>query len=83
MEVEEVAKLFHDTYERLAPEFGYETQPRTAVAWENVPEPNKSLMIAVAEHVMHKILGTIPCEEDENGEWVPKKEYMKRHGLDK
>lgn len=44
---EGIAKAFHDTYERLAPEHGYETPE--ASAWEEVPENNRNLMIAVVE----------------------------------
>lgn len=52
---EELAKLFHDTYEELAPNYGYTTRRSSAVPWEDVPEPNKSLMIAVAKRVLEKI----------------------------
>jgi len=48
---EKLAKLFHETYERLAPTFGYETRKDSAVPWADVPEMNKRLMIAVADHV--------------------------------
>ena len=44
---EELAKKFHETYERLAPDFGYKTREASAVPWKDVPEANKSLMIAV------------------------------------
>jgi hypothetical protein len=33
---EALARLFHETYERLAPEFGYETRKASAVPWEEV-----------------------------------------------
>ena len=55
MTAEELAKFFHDTYEELAPNYGYTTRRSSAVPWEEVPEPNKSLMIAVAERVLEKI----------------------------
>jgi hypothetical protein len=42
----EIAKAFHETYERLAPAFGYETRPESAVAWEDVPVSNRELMEA-------------------------------------
>lgn len=45
---EALAQAFHENYERLAPSFGYETRNDSAVEWADVPEPNKSLMIAVA-----------------------------------
>jgi len=53
---EKWAALFHETYETLAPEFGYETREESAVPWETVPEPNKSLMIATASVVAKAII---------------------------
>jgi len=55
MTAEELAKFFHETYEELAPNYGYTTRRSSAVPWEDVPEPNKSLMIAVAKRVLEKI----------------------------
>jgi hypothetical protein len=54
MKPEELAELFHTTYERLAPDFGYETRPGTAKPWSEIPEDNnnKRLMIAVAGEVL-------------------------------
>ncbi len=51
-DAESVAQFFHEAYERLAPAFGYETNQATRVAWENVPERNKHLMIAVSAEVL-------------------------------
>lgn len=45
-EAEPLARRFHEAYERLAPEYGYKTRPESAVAWEDVPAPNRALMIA-------------------------------------
>lgn len=46
----ELAKKFHDTYERLAPQFGYETRGDTK---RFDPEtPNGRLMIAVCSEVL-------------------------------
>lgn len=55
---EKIAKAFHESYERQAPDHGYQTRERSAVPWEDVPEDNKSLMIAVAQdlldnHIVH------------------------------
>lgn len=52
---EYVARCFHAHYERLAPEYGYTTRPDSAVVFDDVPEPNRSLMIAVAGHVLRDI----------------------------
>jgi hypothetical protein len=43
-----LARRFHEVYEELAPTFGYETRRESAVAWEDVPQANRHLMIAVA-----------------------------------
>lgn len=45
--IEPIARAFHDTYERLAPEHDYTTREASAVPWAEVPANNKSLMIAV------------------------------------
>jgi hypothetical protein len=55
MTPEQLAKLFHGTYERLAPQFGYKTRTQSAKRWENVPEPNRSLMVAVAAEVLNTL----------------------------
>jgi len=55
MSPEELAQFFHETYERLAPNYGYTTRRSSAVPWEEVPEPNKSLMIAVCDRVLEKL----------------------------
>lgn len=52
---EAVAQLFHESYERLAPEYNYQTRPASAVPWSQVPENNRELMIAVAEHVLSRL----------------------------
>ncbi len=53
---EEVARFFHETYERLAPDYSYQTRKASAVPWEQVPENNKRLMIAVSAEVLKKFL---------------------------
>ena len=52
MDAEFMAKLFHDTYEKLAPDFGYKTREASAKPWFEIPENNRKLMIAVAEKVL-------------------------------
>lgn len=49
---EQIAREFHETYERLAPDHGYETRKESAVPWSEVPEQNRSLMIAVIEELL-------------------------------
>ena len=52
MNAEQLAGLFHETYEELAPDFNYQTRKASAKPWSGVPENNKRLMIAVAEKVI-------------------------------
>lgn len=52
MDAEFLAKLFHDTYEKLAPDFNYKTREASAKPWFDVPENNRKLMVAVAEKVL-------------------------------
>ena len=59
---EELAKFFHETYEKLAPRFGYKTREASAKTWGDVPEQNRGLMIAVAEKVLERLDG--PDETD-------------------
>jgi hypothetical protein len=56
MNTEQLARLFHEKYEELAPNFGYKTRQETSVPWEQIPEgsPNKRLMIAVASEIIHQ-----------------------------
>jgi hypothetical protein len=49
---EELARRFHETYERLAPSFGYETRSESAVPWDAVPEKNRRLMVAVCAELL-------------------------------
>lgn len=47
---EGLARYFHDTYERLAPHFGYETREETRAF--DPTTPNGRLMISVCAHAM-------------------------------
>lgn len=49
----ELAKKFHEVYERLAPQFGYETRTETRAF--NPDSPNGRLMIAVCQEIGEKI----------------------------
>lgn len=52
----EIAKKFHEAYERLAPSFGYETRKDTKAFDPNTP--NGKLMIAVCQMVGDEIEST-------------------------
>lgn len=47
---EKVAEVFHESYERLAPRFGYEAREDTRAFDKN--SPNGQLMIAVCKEVL-------------------------------
>ena len=53
MNKEELAVLFHNTYEELAPLFGYITKEETRIFDAN--SSNGKLMIAVCEIILQKI----------------------------
>lgn len=54
MSAEEIAREFHQTYEQLAPDFGYKTREESAKPWEDVPDQNKGLMVAVVEDLLER-----------------------------
>jgi hypothetical protein len=51
-QVEAIAHAFHDSYEKQADEHGWQTQESTRVAWEDLPEQNRTLMIAVVSDLL-------------------------------
>ncbi len=53
---EQLANKFHDYYESLAPQHDYKTRKSSAVAWKDVPENNKKLMIAVCKKILEEVL---------------------------
>ena len=57
-------RRFHETYERLAPTFGYETRPESAVPWDQVPEQNRELMVAVCAELLGQNTAGRPLGDD-------------------
>jgi hypothetical protein len=51
----DLARLFHEEYERLAPNFGYSTREASAVPWDDVPDANRDLMVATAAAVIETL----------------------------
>jgi hypothetical protein len=51
MNGKQLAKLFHETYERLAPDYGYLTRKETKQFDENTP--NGKLMIATCSEILN------------------------------
>lgn len=52
-----LAQVFHETYERLAPNFNYETRKESAKPWHEVPENNRRLMVAVCNELLRNHQG--------------------------
>lgn len=50
-ELKTIAKQFHKTYERLAVEYGWKSQESCQVPFEQLPEENRELMLAVVREV--------------------------------
>jgi len=55
-DAEYAARCFHGHYENHAPEFGYKTREASAVAWDDVPEANRRLMVCTAGHVLRDLM---------------------------
>lgn len=51
---ERIARAFHEAYEQFAPEFGYKTRTASAVPWEDVPQQNRSLMVATVRSLLER-----------------------------
>ena len=60
---EQLAHKFHESYERLAPYYGYKTKTESAKPWKDVPEENRSLMIAVCKEIIKFLVAQAPLRE--------------------
>jgi hypothetical protein len=60
------AQMFHEAYERLAPQFGYETRRESAKPWIEVPEQNRNLMIATCADVLAHFKAAPPEPPSDN-----------------
>jgi hypothetical protein len=54
---EQIAQRFHEVYEELAPIYGWQTQERSRVPWDDVPPANKRMMVKVLTRLIRE--GTI------------------------
>ncbi|WP_428956225.1 hypothetical protein [Streptomyces sp. cg35] len=64
-EAEAIARRFHEAYEQLAPNHGYETREASRKPWPDVPDNNKNLMIAVVAQLLAE--GVVrPGDDKEN-----------------
>jgi hypothetical protein len=51
---EQIAQAFHESYERQAPDHGYETRKASAKPWADVPANNRALMVAVVRDLLDR-----------------------------
>src|SRR4029078_5867102 len=65
-----LAQRFQETYERLAPDFGYRTREASAKPWDDVPEQNLALMIATCAEIIQHLRDTVGASECRNTGWV-------------
>jgi hypothetical protein len=61
-EYERVARAFHGVYEATAPDHGYKTRPESRVAWSEVPEKNRALMIGTVRRLAETGVIAIPTQ---------------------
>jgi hypothetical protein len=55
MDAEQLAEFFHETYERLAPEFDYKTRKKSRKPWIDLPLNHQNLMVAVCNEVLKEL----------------------------
>ena len=68
MDATDLAELFHETYELLAPDYGYETRQETRVFDPN--SPNGKLMIAVSDVILCDLVAECQQRRDRLAEVV-------------
>jgi len=56
MKPEKLAEWMHDEYEKIAREEGWETQTSTKVAFKDLPEQNKNVMLELARRTIIKFM---------------------------
>jgi hypothetical protein len=61
-DAERLAQLFHLHYEALAPLYDYETRPESRKEWEDVPETNRRLMVAVCKQLLANNIVTLRAD---------------------
>lgn len=54
--IDELARLMHDEYERQAKIVGWKTQEQCQVKFDDLPEANKKVMLALAQAIDKKYI---------------------------
>ena len=60
---EQLAELFHHYRQAIGPDFGCTSKPNAA-AWDEVPEPEKSRLVASARLALQELASTVSELED-------------------
>lgn len=47
-----IARWFHEEYEHLAPMYGWHTQEASRVAWDDLPDNQRRLMVHVVGNML-------------------------------
>ena len=76
MKAEDLAKIFHDAYEKVAVKHGWNTQESTKVEFDKLPEANKKTMIETCEIVLIHLQAQLKEKEQENKKLREEKESM-------
>lgn len=66
MKYEEIAKLFHETYNRMALRYGFND---LGMLWENTSDYHKSFMTAIFEDMKLDEEALIECKKWQLKEW--------------
>lgn len=61
-QIEEACRVMHDAYEAAAVGAGWETQEKSRVPWEDVPEANKETMRASVGALMEHLSNRLEAE---------------------
>lgn len=70
MTPEKLAIRFHETYERLSPDFGYQTREASAKPWADVPAQNRALMVAVCAELLDAVAPESDADWDTAVDWL-------------
>jgi len=69
----EIARAFHEAYERLAPSTEYETRKESAVPWDDVPIVNRTLMANVVQELLQRqVISAYSASGSVLQDWVMK-----------
>ena len=66
-QVVEVARAFHDEYEKHAADYGWHTNPSTRVSFDELPESNRLLMVSTVLALLDNGVIALPHASADRG----------------